>query len=138
MKRLKWLALSCLLLASGCAGSSGNAARERALLPALRSAWPGVEADVQRGVNDGLDDGDLKGEAANALVASSDRLEASLSTNLDDARTVTSIEWPLIHPYALRGVLDRVDDGDIGAGVAASLNERITQFDAAIDALGGR
>jgi len=107
-------------------------------LPALRSAWPGVEADVQRGVNDGLDDGDLKGEAANALVASSDRLEASLSTNLDDARAVTTIEWPLIHPYALRGVLDRVDDGDIGAGVAASLNERITQFDAAIDALGGR
>lgn len=138
MRRMKWLALSCLLLASGCAGSSGNAARERALLPALRSAWPGVEADVQRGVNDGLDDGDLQGEAASALIASADRLEESLSTNLDDARAATTIEWPLIHPYALRGVLDRVDDGDIGAGVAASLNERITQFDAAIDALGGR
>jgi hypothetical protein len=132
------LALSTLLLVVGCAGSAGNAARERALLPALRSAWPGVEADVQRGVNDGLDDGDLTGSASDALMASADRLEKSLSATIEEAKSVTGKEWPALHPWAARGVMDRVDDGEIGAGVAASLNERIVQFDAAIDALQGR
>lgn len=45
-------------------------------------------------------------------------------------------EWPKLHPWAVRGVMDRVDDGQISPGVAVSLNERIEQFDAAIDALG--
>jgi hypothetical protein len=44
----------------------------------------------------------------------------------------------MLHPWAARGVIDRVDDGEIGPGVAVSLNERILQFDAAIDALQGR
>ena len=138
MRRLRLLALSSLFLLAGCAGLAGDSARERALLPALRSAWPGVAADVQRGVNDGLDDGDLTAAASDALVASGDHLGASLSSTLEEAKTVTGAEWPVLHPWAARGVIDRVDDGEVGPGVAVSLNERILQFDAAIDALQGR
>lgn len=132
------LALSTLLILVGCAGLAGDTARERALLPALRSAWPGVAADVKRGINDGIDDGDLSKAAADVLFESGDHLGQSLSTTIKEAKEVTGVEWPVLHPWAARGVIDRVDDNEIGTGVAASLNERIIQFDAAIDALQGR
>ena len=129
MKLLKWLALSCLVLASGCAGSSGDAARERALLPSLQLAWPAVEDDIQRGVLDGVEDGDLSKSKSEALLASANRLEASLSEDLNQARSVTAFEWPIVHPWASRGVIDRLDDGQIGPGVAESFDERIKNFD---------
>lgn len=135
MRRLKYLALSVLIL-GGCAGT-GDVARERALLPALRSAWPGVEADVTRGIADGVEDSDITVGAADGLIASSQKLGDVLGQTLAEARAVAPMEWSILRPWAMRGVDDRVDDREISTGVAVSFNERITQFDAAIDKLQG-
>lgn len=109
--------------------------REKALLPTLQSRWPAVEADVTRGITDGLDDGDLTAKASDDLVASSHRLGDALDLPLAEARVTAPVEWEILHPWAARGVIDRMDDGQIGPGGAVSFNERIKQFDAAIERL---
>jgi len=131
--RLSMLALALLafVIVAGCAGTSGDLASERALLPPLRNAWPKVEADIVRGVQDAVADDDLAPSAADDLLWSADRLESSLDF-LDQARAIAPVEWPRLHPFAKRGVDDRVDDGELDLGPAGSFLERIKQFDAGI------
>lgn len=122
-------------LTLGCA-HFGNTARERALLPALRSAWIGVEEDLDRGINDGMEDGAIDSGTAALLHVDAQALEDGLHASVDEAQAA-AIRWPGLDSWAHRGVEDRVNDGENSAGVAESRHERIRQFAAALVELGG-
>lgn len=123
MKKL--FLLSLLLCLPACLGTM---ARQNSLLPAARMAWPGVRADVERGVADALEHGDLVSDAGPHVLiqAVEDGLEAG---------NVRAVSWAVLQPYGARGIDDRVIDGEIHPLVAESLRERLRNFSYAIATL---
>lgn len=99
---------SCLLLVA-CWGLS---ARQEALLPAIRSSWPGVKADLERGV-----------PRLDAEIAA---LDAAIGEG--SPSSVRAVEWPRLAASAIAGAAARVERGEISVGVAASLGERVASF----------
>lgn len=126
-----------LLIACGCAAlGTGDSTREKALIP-LRASWPGVSSDVERGIQDGIDDGDLPAEGASDLRNAAQAIEATLRANDLEAVQESTIRWASLRPWGDRGIDDRIDDQEIAEGAGKSLTERLNQFDAAITALQG-
>ena len=118
--------LGCVALMGGC----GTAARDNALMPAIRLSWTGVRDDVSRGVMDAYEDGDIDATQGSALNSSINTFEQAM-----DSRTTFATKapiWPTLRPYGDRGIQDRVDDGEIGTGVAESLTERLDNFTEAV------
>lgn len=126
--------LITLLLAAALGGCAGTAAREHVALPAARTAYESVINDVERGIADGLADGELNQTQADALNAQAQQLRIALAFNdLDEAApAIVAAAWPVLKPWAERGVADRLEDGEIGPGVAASFTERINNFTEAL------
>ncbi len=127
MKNL--LALAFLaLLSTSCMSTK---ARDEALLPAAELAWGdsafGVRSDLERGIADAVEDGDL------AHSTALDVLVAKLDTVLDLGGSrvlLRQIPWEsTLRPYAARGIQDRVDDGEISQMIAdLSFTERLELF----------
>lgn len=113
------LPLLSMAVATSCVG---HRARTNVLLPAMRQAWPGVRADAEQSPT--LND---------HLVL--DEFEASLN---EGAALAVFTQWPMIQFHALEGINHRVESGSIGEGVAASLRERVRQFDQSVSTLGRR
>jgi len=125
---------------AGCAmlGAAGHQARELVTVPSIVQAWPGVEADVLRGVNDAVEDGDLTLQAGNAEVARTQEWDEAMALRDRDFIVVLrAADWARFEALAGRGIQDRLEDGEVGPGVAASLAERVEQFDRALAALAG-
>jgi hypothetical protein len=96
------------------------------LFPAAALTWPAVEEDFDRGIADGISDGVLTQQAAVAFKAEADKLENGLNTkNLPEVQLVA---WGNLKPWADRGIDDKLADGEVGPGVAASLREQLTNF----------
>lgn len=112
-----------LLLLASC---SGLTARQEALLPAMRLAWPGVSADIDRGVSDGVTTGRLTAEQASALLAARDAFTAALDSG--DTMALASISWVPLQAEAVAGIMARVTLGEASTGVAQSLTERLRNF----------
>lgn len=135
MKNLLTLALVACLSLSSCISTK---ARDEALLPAATLAWgnsqAGVRSDLERGIADAVEDGDLADPAPlDALVLQLDEVLA-----LGGSRVLLrQIPWEsTLLPYAARGVQDRVDDGEISQMIAdVSYMERLNQFSLAFDQL---
>lgn len=121
MKNLLLAALAIATLSS-CLSSK---VRDEALVPAASLAWPGVRADVERGIEDAMEDGDLaSSEALNGYIL---ELDAVLQDGADrDA--LHNIPWGSLEPYGYRGIQDRIDDNEMHALVAESLFERMRNF----------
>lgn len=126
MKNLLTLALVACLSAS-CLSSG---ARDEALLPAAALAWgnsdAGVRSDLERGIRDAVEDGDLADSSVlDTLVLQLDEVLA-----LGGSRVLLrQIPWDVLRPYAARGVQDRVDDGEISQPIAdLSYTERLERF----------
>lgn len=128
------LALVSILLATiVTACQFGDTARESLLSPAAKTAWASVMEDADRGLAAGraadeLDDAtliDLQGKLTLVDVA----------VRGDAVTAATNATWELLIAWARRGVQDRVDMAELGAGGATSFNERIDQFTAALAAL---
>lgn len=100
MKTLLILAL----VVSSCASMK---ARDAALLPTAQLAWVGVHADLERGIADAVEDGDLLNSAAmDALV---EHLDEVLSLGASHV-LLRQIPWdPTLREFALRGIQDRED-----------------------------
>jgi len=121
------LALVCVLLAS-CIGTR---ARNDALMPAVRMAWPEVRVDFDRGVADGINDGDLTEMAAIGLRSEADRLNNAITSG-DRIALINVLYDTEIRPWAGRGITAALDAGEIGPNGALLLQERLGNFSAAI------
>lgn len=127
MKNLLTVALVALM-ATSCLSAK---ARDEALLPAASLAWgnsdAGVRSDLERGIADAVEDGDLLDSSVlDALVLQLDEV-----LGLGGSRVLLrQIPWePTLRSYAARGIQDRVDDGEISQPIAdLSYTERLNQF----------
>ena len=128
MKKLLLAALVAATLTS-CLSSK---VRDEALLPAASLAWPGVRADVERGIADAVEDGDLLDSAP--MLGFVLQLEAVLADGAprDDLKLVP---WSTLEPYGKRGIADRIEDGEMHPLVAESLYQRLKNFTLAFDQL---
>lgn len=121
MRRSLSLAGFALAILASC---SGQAARDDALWPAARSAWPAVRVSVERGHETPPDAGTVSAtEQIDDAVASGDRL------------LLRGVAWELVEAAAERGVARRIDAGEVSVGVATSLRERNRVFFRAIEVL---
>lgn len=98
-----------------------------ALFGPARMTWPAVADDYTRGIDDGEEDGDLNEQAADILRALGGDLGAALER--ESVTDVRVIPWAAsMDVWARRGIVDKVEDGEIGQGVAASLSEQLSNF----------
>ena len=93
---MKYLISILLLSLVGC---SLNQTAESAQFPPAQLAWPAVEGDYDRGIDDGFADGDLDQAALKKLIDLGESLGAALQDkDLDALRTTRSVAaapgWP--------------------------------------------
>lgn len=134
MVRHQFLLAASLLLAVvfsplACAGRE---ARDEVLAPAVQAAWGSIVWDVDRGIQAGVDRGELTAEAALGLHETAaqlqDRIEAGIVSSAD------LVAWrAVLSGWAQVGIDDRVEDGEISSAVAGSLRERLKQFDESLE-----
>lgn len=131
-RRTLFLALSLVALVA-CIGPR---AKGPALFPPAALAWPAVESDYQRGVADGVADGDLAALAAEDLLHKGEALGAALEVR--SVEQLRLVPWATtMSPWATRGIADKLEDGEIGPGVADSLREQLVNFTETINRLQG-
>ena len=119
--------LAVSALASCMAGAD---ARNNILTPAIATAWDGVRTDVERGIADAVEDGDVADPME--LLALVDELDTSIS---DETVPIRAARWSLLRPFAERGIQDYVDDGVLGSDAIEFLEARLEQFDRAMLAM---
>lgn len=120
------------LLVASCAGPRSKAIT---LFPAAVTAWTAVAEDYDRGVDDGIADGDLSLPDATELRGFAEKLTTAL--NARDVTGVRAVPWITMRPWAVRGIDDQLEDGEIGPGAAASLHEQLVNFTTAIEDIQG-
>lgn len=118
-----------LLLPILLASCVGVAARNNALLPAMQKAYnasspykSGIYADIRRGI----DARDRTPTARLELRLLADDLGDALKSG--DSGRVSRVNWQSLRVFALAGISDRVNKGEIGPGVAVSLMLRVDLF----------
>lgn len=118
---------SCVFLfLIACAGLT---ARQEILLPAMRIAWEGVSADVQRGIDAATTANEITVDKAHVLTLEKEKMAESL--NSGDAFLMSAVDWSELVVMANRGIRDRVEKGEISPVVSPSLEERVKNFTAA-------
>jgi hypothetical protein len=123
-----------IYLLSSCALFKGDHAEDNILAPAIAMAWPAVMEDLDRGIADGEEDGDLMPTGAAGLRGQRDALTAAIDAK--DKAAVAAVPFKAaLYPWCERGIQARLDAGEIGPGVQASLTEQLVQFDRALDNL---
>lgn len=134
MKAFAVLALVASVLFLSLGSCVSSRARLGAQFPAASLAWPGVQGDYLRGLDDGVGDGELDvAEAANLR-----NLGAQLGAALDQKSTdeLRLVPWSrIMRPWADRGIQDKLDDVEIGPTVAEALRDRVVNFTATIESL---
>lgn len=128
MKRTFLPILLCAL--ASCSTLFGN--EDEALFPPLDLAWEGVYEDIERGLQDGIADGDLSPEGLSDALATASELEDAIEDEESDGLRDL---WLDLKPWAERGIADRVEDDEIVEGAAASLLERVRLFNESVNAL---
>lgn len=106
-----------------------------ALFEPAQLAWSSVAQDVEFGLVDGLEHGDLEPTGADSLRVWLIDVGLAIKTkNRDDLRMSS---WPLLKPWATRGIQAQADAGSIGPGVADSFREHLSNFDQIMTKLRG-
>lgn len=136
MKHIPILALLCALLLFPLSSCVSDKTIDLALFVPAAAAWPQVESEYLRGIEDGEADGVLAEIKANELRT----YGWTLATAMDEKNRglLLSVEWEAMEPWAARGIEDALNKGDIGAGVKVSLVEQLAKFTETIYALQGR
>lgn len=127
MKKFLFVPLLALVL-SACAGT---AARENVLLPSMLQVWPRIAIQVHDGATAAVAAAEIPAETLLVIDRESERMLDALERS--DLLALASVNWSGLRPYAIRNIQDRTNAGQIGAGVAATLVERIKQFDLSYD-----
>lgn len=124
------VALSAVLLSS-CAGL---AARQDMLMPLLSVAWAGVVVPEIHAAELYVDGSDVDRAAIDGLVS---EVQLILDTGVVDEAGALHRLWGVLGPLARAGVQARIDSGEIGPGVGASLLMTIELFGVRLDQLLG-
>lgn len=135
MKPIPILALLCAFLVLPLTACVSSKAEDLALFEPAALAWPAVETDYLRGIADGIEDGDLTPSDAGVWKSRGDNMSEALEAK--DTALLIYAPWQTMKPWAARGIDDAFEDGDIGAGVKASLVEQLAQFTSTISKLQG-
>lgn len=135
MKNLLLVVALCACSAFAFQSCLGPKVDSFALFKPVQITWPAVEDDLHRGIDDGVEDGELTVTAADSLRAHGDSMEAALQDKNRDALRL--VPWGTLEPWADRGIADKEADGDIGSGVAVSLREQLANFTTIITKLQG-
>ena len=96
--------------------------KEKVMMPAITQAWPAVRADIERGLDVSITDP----SEIDRLNEQIQILDTSFKNN--DLDTLQGVKWMELAPYAEKGIQDRIQQGEISEGVAASFRERILRF----------
>lgn len=120
------------LLLGAVLACAGVAARDEALLPAMRLAWPGISMDIEQGI----EAASPPPESVAYIRAETLRMTEALADG--NRAAVFAADWPNLRLVAEAGIDDREARGLIGPGVAASLRERVAVFSDAWLKLGER
>jgi len=134
VKKILAVALAALLMLS-CATPR---VKSEVLSPAISAAWEapsGVEADVERGIADAVEDGDLHRLDSIDIRQTLYDFDAAIESGSVGAIRARLHEWRDLAPFARRGVYDRHEDGELGTGGTSILLERIDNLTAALAAL---
>lgn len=119
------------LLLIGAVSCTAAAVERETLLPAMRSAWPPIREDIGLGIAGSAPSPEL----GMAQSAAADRFGAALDQG--DRSALAAESWPELGGLARVGIQSRVRRGEIGPGVAGSFEERLSRFEAALQALLG-
>lgn len=122
-----------VLITTGVGGCAGQKAREGVLLPAMRSSWYGIRQDVLRGVQDAT----VSGENAPAAHAERQAEDMTRAIDLGEIDVISAVDWLALKAMASRGIEARLTAGEIGPNVAATYEERLTQFERSLATLKG-
>lgn len=98
-------------------------------------AWPAVERDYERGIQDGVEDHELSAASAGVLLQDGATLGKVIDTK--DREALMAVPWDAMSHWANRGIQDKLEDGEVGPGVAASLREQLVNFTETIHRLQG-
>lgn len=132
MPRRLAVAFCSLLLATIIACTTAKT-HEAALLPGIRQAWPGVRKNMLYGAGAMLNDTSIELEEAQELEARIDNLDLAISLRISEG--ITASYSTQLYRLGMIGIERRRVSGEIGPGVAASLIERLRQFDLAVQRL---
>lgn len=125
--------ITLLLVTAGCTGVQ---VRDNILMPLASEIYEHIYPQIELGLADAVQDGDLTQEGADLLLGQADALREALRGQ--DRSQVLAIDWNALEAWAARGVQDMVDDGTISPGVATSLLQRIVNFRDLLSELGVR
>lgn len=135
-KKLGWFFLAAIvafLVTMAFVSCVGPRYKPSALFPGAELSWPAVEEDIDRGIADAQEDGELTQTAADNWRFEANKLELGLkSRNLEMVRLAP---WDGLEPLANRGIDDKLSDAEIGPGVAVSLREQLRNFSETITQL---
>lgn len=123
--------LPFLLLIGIAGGCLTQQAIDSGLFPSVQAAWPGVRSDIQYGLETVVVP-EVRSEAIEQMQI--------LGTALmkPDLPAIGIADWSFLKGIAIRGIEERVKQGEWSQGVADIVLERLYQFDTAIRRLGAR
>ena len=127
------IVLPTVMIICSCTGVQ---VRDTILLPLAREIYEHLVPQIELGLADAVEDGDLSTEGAEALLVLSDQLREALKSG--DRSQALAVDWPTLEAWAVRGVQRLVDDGTISPAVATSLYQRIVNFRDLLAELGVR
>ena len=130
------IAAAALALLVGLSACAGTTARKEVLLPALRLAWTGVSADVERGIAAAEADGDIDAVTAAQLRAAAQAMPEALKT-LDGAIDMILPWESQLAPMAVRGIQALVLSGQLDPPLDEILLARVDAFTRAMRKLEG-
>lgn len=114
-----------LLLTTSVGCLTGRAAREETLLPVLRQAAVGVEADARAGVT--------HLPVMTQIQAQIDVDDFFMAFQTDPLPFSLLVMWPSVAATCEAGFVGRHEAGEIGINVAGSLRERVARFGAGLN-----
>lgn len=119
-----------LPFSSSCIGRKVD---DLALFKPAAAAWSGgeedpngIKQDFERGLADGVEDGELAPDSAAILRMEGEGLGVALDNQ--DRAALRGIPWPTMREWAARGIEDKAQDGEIGPQVADILHGRLDDF----------
>lgn len=129
-----FLSMLAVMLLASCVS---NKTREEAGMPAALLAWGtpemGVRSDIERGIADAVEDGDLSNPGI--YESDVDELDSILRMETYSQIQFASVPWSTLKDFGFRGIQDRVDDAEMSDMVAESLRERMRNFDVLMERL---
>lgn len=129
-----WVCVALLFVAGAAGSCAGLAARQDMLMPIMGIAWAGVVVPEIRAAELYVDGSDVDRAAIDGAVA---EVQLILDSGSVDGAEALHRLWGVLRPLAEAGVQARIDSGEIGVGVGASLLATIELFSVRLDQLLG-